>query len=74
MSKRVIKITYPDGTTKIKVGKESSYNSISASSKPIKTRTIGDDDKRPKPGTPKISISKERNGYNRGGKIKFKAG
>ena len=72
MSKRIVKITYPDGTTKIKVGKESSYTPVSTNSKLVKTRTVGDDDKRPKPVTPKISISKEKNGYKYGGKFKLK--
>lgn len=30
-------------------------------------------DRRPKPGTPKISISNEKNGYKYGGKVKLKA-
>ena len=72
MGRRIITVTHPDGSKKIIVGKESSYNSVPASSKPIKTRTIGDDDKRPKPVTPKISISKEKNGYKYGGKLKLK--
>ena len=66
MAKRVITVTYPDGTKKVLVSKESNGQSI-------KTIVNENTDRRPKPVTPKISISKERNGYRHGGKLKFKA-
>lgn len=63
MARRVVTVTHPDGTKKVIIGQPS--NNI-----PIKTRE--GEDKRPKPGTPKIGISYERNGYKNGGKIKSK--
>ena len=63
MQRKVITVTHPDGTKKVIVGQQS--NGV-----PVKTREIKD--RRPKPGTPKIGISYERNGYKRGGKVKFK--
>ena len=72
MSRKVVTITHPDGTKKIIVGKQSTSQPIPVdTSKPISTKKA-EEDKRPKPGTPKISISKERNGYKHGGKFKFK--
>ena len=64
MAKRIITVTHPDGTKKIIVGKQSN-------SQPVSTRKA-EEDRRPKPVTPKISISKEKNGYKYGGKLKFK--
>lgn len=63
MARKVITVTHPDGTKKLIVGKPSNGT-------PVKTRE--GIDRRPKPGTPKIGISYERNGYKRGGKVKFK--
>ena len=63
MPRKIVTVTHPDGTKKIIVGQPNN-------SQPIITRKP--EDKRPKPGTPKISISKERNGYKNGGKFKFK--
>ena len=65
MSKRIVKFTYPDGTKKVIVGQQSN-------SQPVLTREA-DKDRRPKPGTPAVGLTKQRNGYKRGGKIKFKA-
>ena len=64
MARKVVVVTHPDGTKKVIVGKES--NMI-----PVKTREGVD--KRPKPVTPKISITNEKNGYKYGGKIKRKS-
>ena len=64
MARKVVTITHPDGTKKVIVGQPS--NKI-----PVKTREL-EEDRRPKPVTPKISISKEKNGYKYGGKIKCK--
>jgi hypothetical protein len=64
MGRKVVTVTHPDGTKKVIVGQPNS-------SQPVKTREP-EEDRRPKPGTPKISISKERNGYKHGGKFKFK--
>lgn len=65
MTKRIVTVTHPDGTKKVIIGKEQTL-------KPIKTREVRNGDRRPKPGTPKISISTERNGYKYGGKAKPK--
>ena len=64
MARKVVTITHPDGTKKVIVGQTT--NKI-----PVKTRE-SEEDRRPKPVTPKISISKEKNGYKYGGKIKLK--
>ena len=73
MPRKIITVTHPDGTKKVIVGKQSnSQPSFVNTSKPVSTREE-EKDKRPKPGTPKISISKEKNGYKYGGKIKYKA-
>ena len=65
MPKRIVTVTHPDGTKKVIVGQESNKT-------PVKTREA-EKDRRPKPGTPKISITNEKNGYKYGGKLKFKA-
>ena len=65
MARRIVTVTHPDGTKKVIVGQPSNYQ-------PVSTRKA-EEDRRPNPGTPKISISKERNGYKHGGKFKFKA-
>ena len=64
MARRIVTVTHPDGTKKVIIGQAS--NNI-----PVKT-IESEEDKRPKPGTPKISISKEKNGYKYGGKVKYK--
>ena len=64
MARKVVTVTHPDGTKKVIVGQPS--NNV-----PIKTRE-NEEDRRPKPVTPKISISKEKNGYKYGGKLKYK--
>ena len=64
MSKRIITITHPNGTKKVIVGQQTT-------SQPVITREA-DKDRRPKPGTPAVGLTKQRNGYKRGGKIKFK--
>ena len=64
MPRKVVTVTHPDGTKKVIVGQPSNGT-------PIKTREP-EEDRRPKPGTPKISISKEKNGYKYGGKVKYK--
>lgn len=64
MARRVVTVTHPDGTKKVIVGKQS--NNV-----PVKV-IESEEDKRPKPVTPKISISKEKNGYKYGGKVKYK--
>ena len=77
MGRRVITVTHPDGTKKVIVGKESSYNGTTSTSKPIPSHVNEKEDdtkkNRPKPGTPKVGLTHERNGYKKGGKIKFKA-
>ena len=72
MARKVVTITHPDGTKKIIVGKQSTSQTISVdTNKPVSTRKA-EEDRRPKPGTPKIGISHERNGYKNGGKLKLK--
>ena len=72
MAKRIITVTHPDGTKKVIVGKQSTSQPTHIdTSKPVSTKEE-EKDRRPKPGTPKISISKEKNGYKYGGKIKLK--
>lgn len=65
MARRIVTVTHPDGTKKIIVGS-------AGNTKPVLTRET-DKDRRPKPGTPAVGLTKQRNGYKRGGKIKFKA-
>lgn len=73
MARRIVTITHPDGTKKVIVGKQSTSQPILVdTSKPVLTRE-SDKDRRPKPGTPAVGLTKQRNGYKRGGKIKFKA-
>ena len=64
MARRIVTVTHPDGTKKVIVGP-------SSNNKPVLTREA-DKDRRPKPGTPAVGLTKQRNGYKRGGKIKFK--
>lgn len=64
MSKRIVTVTHPDGTKKVIIG-------TAGNNKLVSTRKA-EEDKRPKPGTPKIGISHERNGYKNGGKLKLK--
>lgn len=64
MPRKVITVTHPDGTKKVIVGQPSNGTLVN-------TRE-SEKDRRPKPVTPKISISKEKNGYKYGGKIKCK--
>ena len=72
MARRIVTVTHPDGTKKVIVGKQSTSQPTPVdTSKPVSTREE-EKDRRPKPGTPKIGISYERNGYKRGGKVKFK--
>ena len=69
MARRIVTVTHPDGTKKVLVG-NANNKPIASNNNPIKVRE--GIDRRPKPVTPKISISKEKNGYKYGGKIKFK--
>ena len=64
MARKVVTVTHPDGTKKVIVGKPTD-------SQPVVTKEA-EKDRRPKPGTPKIGISHERNGYKNGGKLKLK--
>ena len=65
MPRKIVTITHQDGTKKVIIGQSS--NKIS-----VKARE-SEEDRRPKPGTPAVGLTKQRNGYKRGGKIKFKA-
>lgn len=71
MPKRIITVTHPDGTKKVIVGQPSNNEPVkTTTSEPVKTRNV--EDKRPKPETPFAGLTKERNGYKHGGKVKFK--
>lgn len=73
MPRKVVTITHPDGTKKVIVGKQSTSQPTPVdTSKPVSTREE-EKDRRPKPGTPAVGLTKQRNGYKHGGKIKFKA-
>lgn len=64
MPRKVVTVTHPDGTKKVIVGQPTNPQ-------PVSTRKA-EEDRRPKPGTPKISITNEKNGYKYGGKVKYK--
>ena len=64
MARKVVTVTHPDGTKKIIVGKPTD-------SQPVVTKEA-EKDRRPKPGTPAVGLTKQRNGYKHGGKIKYK--
>jgi hypothetical protein len=71
MPRRIVTVTHPDGTKKVIVGQSSNNEPVkTTTSEPVKTRTV--EDKRPKPETPFTGLTKERNGYKHGGKVKFK--
>ena len=72
MARKVVTITHPDGTKKVIVGKQSTSQPTSVDTSKLVSTRESEEDKRPKPVTPKISISKEKNGYKYGGKIKCK--
>jgi len=61
MARKVITVTYPDGTKKVIVGKESNMT-------PVKTREL-EDTKRPKPMLVKAGLTKDRTPYKCGGKL-----
>ena len=64
MARRVVTVIHPDGTKKVIVGRQNNN---------VPTKVIeSEEDKRAKPGTPKVGLTKERNGYKHGGKFKFK--
>lgn len=69
MPKKIIKVVHSDGTKKVIVGTRKQQEDAVVS-KDIKVSEPVD--RRPKPGTPKISISDEKNGYKYGGKLKLK--
>ena len=72
MARRIVTVTHPDGTKKVIVGKQSTSQPTPVDiSKPVSTREE-EKDRRPKPGTPAVGLTKQRNGYKRGGNIKFK--
>ena len=72
MARRIVTVTYPDGTKKVIVGKQSTSQPTSVdTNKPVSTRKA-EEDKRPKPETPFTGLTKERNAYKHGGKFKFK--
>lgn len=64
MPRKVVTITHPDDTKKVIVGQP-------IKSEPVSSRKA-EEDRRPKPVTPKISITNEKNGYKYGGKVKRK--
>ena len=69
MANKITIIKNNNGSKKVIIGTRKD-NSDAVKSKTIKVSEPID--RRPKPGTPKISISNEKNGYKYGGKIKLK--
>lgn len=69
MSKKITITRSADGSKKVIIGTRKQQEDA-AVSKDIKVSEPVD--RRPKPGTPKISISNEKNGYKYGGKLKLK--
>ena len=64
MARRIVTVTHPDGTKKVIVGKPTDSQSV--------VTKEAEKDRRPKPGTPAVGLTKQRNGYKHGGKIKYK--
>ena len=69
MANKVTIIKNNNGSKKVIIGTRKD-NSDAIKSRNIKVSEPVD--RRPKPGTPKISISNEKNGYKYGGKVKLK--
>ena len=69
MANKVTIIKNNNGSKKVIIGTRKD-NSDAIKSRNIKVSEPID--RRPKPGTPKISISNEKNGYKYGGKVKLK--
>ena len=64
MARKIVTITHPDGTKKVIVGQATESQAVS--------NREAKKDRRPKPETPFIGLTKERNAYKHGGKLKFK--
>ena len=72
MPRKVITVTHSDGTKKVIIGKQSTSQPTTVdTSNPVSTRET-EKDRRPKPGTPAVGLTKQRNGYKHGGKFKLK--
>ena len=69
MPTKITVIKNNDGSKKVIIGTKTT-NSNNTKSKP--TTNSKPIDRRPKPGTPKIGLTNERNGYKYGGKSKVK--
>lgn len=77
MPKKVITVTYPNGTKKLIVGKESNNIPIKESNNvpikenntPVKVRTIEKEDKKPKPIMGRAGLTSSKRAYKYGGKI-----
>ena len=71
MGRKVITITHPNGDKRVIVSKQSTAQPTASNASPDDASRVFKD-RRPKPGTPKISITNEKNGYKYGGKVKLK--
>ena len=58
-----------DGSKKVIIGTKTTSSNNTKSKTITNSKAI---DRRPKPGTPKIGLTYERNGYKYGGKTKIK--
>ena len=73
MARKVVTITHPDGTKKVIVGKQSTFQpTFVDTSKPVSTRESEEEKRKIKPTVTKAGLTKERNPYKNGGKFKFK--
>ena len=69
MARRIVTVTHPDGTKKVIVGKQSTFQPTISNNEPIKTRQGDDSDKRVKPIMGKAGLTNTRTAYKKGGKI-----
>ena len=69
MPTKITVIKNNDGSKKVIIGTKTINSNNTKSKTIINSKPI---DRRPKPGTPKIGLTYERNGYKYGGKSKVK--
>lgn len=69
MPTKITIIKNNDGSKKVIIGTKTTSSNNTKSKNIINSKPI---DRRPKPGTPKIGLTDERNGYKYGGKKKCK--
>ena len=69
MPTKITVIKNNDGSKKVIIGTKTTNSNNTKSKTITNSKSI---DRRPKPGTPKIGLTYERNGYKYGGKSKVK--